>query len=357
MISILVVYKTLNGGPRIIVFFLWYGYESSLLPSSPAVASGITFPVGNDLLLPFSTVGTATLTIITWTSMFSPETLGSPQFSAPSGHCREFQIRVTNTKGQAATLGKWSTVEKLESLCGWGFLFLILQPFVVRWSMGLDLSEVLIFQGEKKQTGLVWHFLALQTWCGLQIVAFQFWGPSPSRPWLVTWAWSCAEASDPDCTAESQGSLLVLSSPDILAQGPSSPAGQSICWGFPSPWSGGARSLGGTCVNGWECVCWGAVGAEQSRVKAVSVILWGLEFGMSSHGSNVQMKPRSPYHGCHSITCLLLNSHFERFYLGEKVFLSSVWTENTLGVYLSSIYIHDCSTRMYNISFETFFQQ
>lgn len=31
----------------------------------------------------------------------------------------------------------------------------------------------------------------------------------------------------------------------------------------------------------------------------------------------------SSYHGCHSITCLLLNSHFERFDLGKKVFLSS----------------------------------
>lgn len=112
-----------------------------------------------------------------------------------------------------------------------GSLFLILQPFVVRWSMGLDLSEVLIFQGgEKKNQVFSVTFPGSSNLMWVANCSLPVFSPSPSRPWLVTWAWSCAEDSDPDCTAESQGSLLVLSSPDILAQGPSSPAGQSICW-------------------------------------------------------------------------------------------------------------------------------
>ena len=78
--------------------------------------------------------------------------------------------------------------------------------------------------------------------------------PSPSRPGLVAWARSCAEDSDPNCTAKSQVSLLILSSPDILAQGPPSPAGQSICWGSLSH---GLEEHGGLVGLVWldENVC------------------------------------------------------------------------------------------------------
>lgn len=112
---------------------------------------GITFPVGNDLpsfsFLSF-TVGTATLTIIMWTSMFSPETLGSPHSFSTPGHCRESRSE-SQTRARLLPKKVRHSGEVGEPL--WvGSLFLILQPFVVRWSMGLDVSEVLIFQGGKK---------------------------------------------------------------------------------------------------------------------------------------------------------------------------------------------------------------
>ena len=40
---------------------------------------------------------------------------------------------------------------------GRGSLFLILQPFVVRWSVGLELSEVLIFKKIKKLNKTGFH--------------------------------------------------------------------------------------------------------------------------------------------------------------------------------------------------------
>ena len=116
---------------------------------------------------------------------------------------------------------------------------------------------------------------------------------------------------------------------------------------------------------GWDLCGWmrmRVLRGSRGGAKAVSKL-----FVLPFEGWNLECLPMeiihkwslgSPYHGCHSITCLLLNSHFECFDLGEKVFLSSseVNRKYSLGcLFELYMYTHYGITRMYNIWFETFF--
>ena len=140
------------------LFFLWCGYENCLPPATPAVAARDHFPVGNDLpSFPFLsfTVGTATLTIMMWASMFSPETVGSlHNFSTPT-HCRESRSE-SQTRARLLPEVKPSREDggetgKLENPCGWDLCFSYSGQLLSDRGWAWSYQRFWFFEGKKKK--------------------------------------------------------------------------------------------------------------------------------------------------------------------------------------------------------------